>query len=68
MLLAGKCPARYSLTYTRDLSRRLKISQLVAIAATAAIVCTVGGILVIRPNINVPSNGPGQSSTANSFY
>jgi hypothetical protein len=68
MLLAGKCPARYSLCYTRDLSELLKISQLVAIAATVAIVCTVGGILAIPPKMNVPSNGPGQSSTANSFY
>ena len=68
MLLAGKCLARYSLSYTWDLSGLLKISQLVAIAATVAIVCVMGGILAIPPKINVLSNGPGQSSTANSFY
>ena len=68
MLLASKCPALDSLTYAWDFSGLLKISQLVAIAATVAIVCTLGGILAIRPRISVPSNGPGQTSTANPYY
>ncbi len=68
MLLACKCPARNSLTYTWDFSGLLKISQLVAIAATVAIFCAVGGILAIRPWIGVPSNGPGRTSTTNSYY
>jgi hypothetical protein len=48
-------------------AKLLKISKLVAIAATLAIVCTVGGVLGIRPRITVPTNGPGQPNTANSF-